>query len=53
MICKENCLFPPRALVGGIPVRINFAPEKNGNLYMLEDGFYTETAPRWIHLTEC
>ena len=27
MICKKKCLFSPRALVRGIPARIDFAPE--------------------------
>ena len=26
-ICKDNCLFSPRALVRGIPATVHFAPE--------------------------
>ena len=38
MICKENCLFSPRALFRGIPARVNFV-SKNGTELLWDEIF--------------
>ena len=39
--CKENCLFPPRALFRVTPARVDFAPEDSLNLVL---GWENKTA---------